>query len=170
MGVAISNQIKLEKKVASLEDVRASKDRDISNTEDYLNKTKVIQYSNFDVTNFEGVDICTICANFIPHYVPDYFFSEKINHACLECKKGSQDIHDPFISFPDPGMPVSLVSHWYPVNIAISSLSSIASMRSHYSALPNPGSSFLSVQETLQEWKLMWDQERQQMKEDCKQS
>ena len=66
-------------------------------------------------------------------------------------------------------MPVSLQSHWLPPSSLSSlGLGSISSLRSHYVTLPNPGSSFVSVKDMLEELKQMMAKERENGK--CVQS
>ena len=76
---------------------------------------------------------------------------------------------DPFSSFPNDGLPSSLVSHWlYPYNVTTTSLVDIPSLRAHYVLTPNPGSSLISMVEVLAEFKVMMDEQRREMRESCK--
>lgn len=107
---------------------------------------------------------CSICSNEIVDYVPDYFCGLIINPACDDCKKAAnlfiedQD-PDPYSSFPDYNLPPSLISHWIPPHSTVSSnLLNLPSLRAHYVHLPNPGSSFLSMDEVFQEFKRLMDE------------
>ena len=57
---------------------------------------------------------CSLCATFIPDYIPEYFFGEAYNPACHACKAMDSlwDPGDPFSAFPSSTQPVSMVSHW----------------------------------------------------------
>ena len=59
---------------------------------------------------------CSICSLPIENYVPDYFMGEKFNPCCQQCNLIADEDYgqDPFASFPDFGLPPSLVSHWIP--------------------------------------------------------
>ena len=135
--------------------------------------TSVEPLNSDHLTNALGVgieEICSICAKPIPHFKPDYFMGEKINPACYDCNMRA-DVNygkDPFSSFPDNGVPYSLVSHWTPATINPSNcIGSISSLRAHYCQLPIP---FVSTAEFLGELREIWAEERRQMREDCKQS
>ena len=94
---------------------------------------------------------------------------ETINPACTQCK--DYDPEDPFVSFPDPGMPASLVTHWTPPYTSPKlGLSSFTSLRAHYILLPNPGDSFVSAAEVLREFKLLMEEERKAYRNECSQS
>ena len=85
-----------------------------------------------------------------------------MNPACNLCKGGDQE-EDPFSSFPEPGIPTSLVSHWNPpYNLIMPSVGFISSLRAHYVAIPNPGGYFVSKEEVLREFR--------RMRDECKQS
>ena len=117
--------------------------------------------------------VCSICARHIENYVPEYFCGETFNPACEKCKADANlDIGhdlDPFSSFPIEGMPISLVSHWIlPYYNATPSLLAIPSLRAHYTMLPNPGSSFISMEEVLAEFKKMMDEQLRELKESFK--
>ena len=56
--------------------------------------------------------ICSICAQNIPDYIPEYFCGEELHPACAQCKKNTFSSSDPFSSFPTSAQPLSLVSHW----------------------------------------------------------
>ena len=121
----------------------------------------------------EDLCLCSLCGIEIRNYVPDYFMGEIINPACNECK--GADVWDPFSSFPDDDIPISLYGHWIPAlpdahNFAHSNISSMPSMRAHYVRIPNPGCSFTAMEDVLQEFRVMWRAQRQEMMNDCKQS
>ena len=117
---------------------------------------------------------CSICACQILNYIPEYFLGEVVNAACELCKMNANLIdgdysEDPFSSFPNDGLPSSLVSHWlYPYNVTTKSLVDIPSLRAHYVLTPNPGSSLISMEEFLAEFKVMMDEQRREMRESCK--
>ena len=95
---------------------------------------------------------------------------EIINPACHRCK-GYGAENDPYASFPDSGMPLSLLSHWSPpYALSTPSLSSIVSLRAHYLMLPNPGESYETAEEVFREFKRIWDEERKAMRNECHQS
>ena len=170
LGRANSNHLRLEKKVAHLQTTESSKPSPMHTLNEStvdLTQERVVEENAVEVAQEE---MCSICGKSISSYVPDYFMGETINPACSQCK-GYDTEEDPFASFPDPGMPVSLVSHWSPPYILHKhSLSSIMSLRSHYVMLPNPGDTFLSTQEVLREWKLLWEEDRKSFRNECKQS
>ena len=113
---------------------------------------------------------CSLCAIKIDDYLPDYFYGEKMNPACSSCKEDADTdglAPDPFKSFPLPGMPISLVTHWIPSStksgLEYRCLSSLHTMRSHYVKLPNPGEKFTAVEDLLQEFRLMLKKQREEM-------
>ena len=170
LGRANSNHLKLEKKLALLQTTEPSKSSHLhalnESTVD-ITEDRVVEENLVDVTHEE---LCSMCAKVISSYVPDYFMGEIINPACLQCS-GYNSEEDPYASFPDPGMPVSLVSHWSPpYTLPKHNLSSIMSLRAHYVMLPNPGDTFVSTQEVLREWKLLWEEDRKSFRNECNQS
>ena len=56
--------------------------------------------------------ICSICAQNIPDYIPEYFCGEELHPACVLCKENTFSSSDPFSNFPTSVQPPSLVSHW----------------------------------------------------------
>ena len=91
-----------------------------------------------DIPSFASKELCSLCAEEIMHYVPDYFLGEKINAACLKCKNDEEE-SNPLSSFPIDGLPSSLVLHWIlPHYEAFTSISYNSTFRSHYVRLPNP--------------------------------
>ena len=122
--------------------------------------------------NFLQEELCSICGKEIPNYIPDYFMGERINPACSQCKVyNTDDDEDPYGSFPESEMPVTLVSHWsQPPTLQKQSMSSFMSLRAHYIKIPNPGDSFMTTKEILREFKMLWDEDRKSMREECKQS
>ena len=107
---------------------------------------------------------CSICSFEIPDYIPEYFLGEKYNPACKSCKSNdsSWDPDDPFSSFPSPSPPVSLVSHWMlpPTENPSQNPSSIPSLVPHCVKFPNPGDTFISVEEALVLLKKMFEEMR----------
>ena len=115
--------------------------------------------------------ICSICGIPIPNFIPEYFWGEPINPACTECNKHEDYLWDPYASFPNSEMPVSLCSHWLPpTSFTSGNTGTISSLRSHYLLLPNPDDSFVTAMGMLEELKLMMAKDREEMKADCKQS
>ena len=120
---------------------------------------------------------CSICSLPIDDYVPDYFMGEKFNPCCLKCNLNADEHYgeDPFASFPDLGLPPSLVNHWIPPNVnSPCSVCLISSIKSHYIQLLNPGDSFMSMDEVLAEFREfrreLFEEQRRAFREDCKQS
>ena len=124
----------------------------------------------------EPINCCSICSLEIACYVPEYFMGETVNPACDRCKREAElfienDSLDPFSSFPDLGVPFSLVTHWIPpLSTTSPNLLSIPSLRAHYVRLPNPGSRFLSTAEVFQEFKALMDEQRNELKDGCRQN
>ena len=113
-------------------------------------------HAHMAVDSFE--EICTLCGQQIQTYIPDHFMGEKINPCCFNCNMTADNEYgqDPFASFPDFGLPSSLVSHWIPPNISsFGSIGMTSSLRAHYTQLPNPGDTFISMQEILEEFREM---------------
>ena len=114
--------------------------------------------------------LCSICAKEIADYKPKYFLGEVFNPACSDCDDSFEGDntgpdHDGCNQFPQcvlrqpypppaPSsyMPTSMVSHWIPeINmnqIVAQNPSSISTLITHCVKLPNPGDSFLSMEET----------------------
>ena len=105
---------------------------------------------------------CSICNFEIPHYIPEYFMGEKYNPACHSCKSNdsSWDPGDPFSSFPSPSQPVYIASHWIlpPTENPSQNPSSITSLIPHCVKFPNPGNSFISIEEALVLLKKMFEE------------
>ena len=124
---------------------------------------------------------CSICAQEIINYKPKYFLGEVFNPACSDCDDsfegddsgpdGDGCTHTPQCVLRQPiapptisSVPASMVAHWIPetnMNNPVSkNPSSITSLITHCVKLPNPGDSFLSMEEILQEiremFKNMW--------------
>ena len=125
------------------------------------------------------LDSCSLCSEAIINYIPEYFLGEVINPACDKCKLDAgllieSGVLDPFSSFPIDEVPPSLLSHWIPPSSSRDSrprsLLYLPSMRAHYVLLPNPGSSLVSMEEVLREFKTMMEKQRQEMRDSCKQS
>ena len=125
--------------------------------------------------------LCSICAKEIVNYKPKYFLGEVFNPACSDCDDSIEGdntgpdydgcSHSPQCvlrqPYPPPAsfsMPTSMVSHWIPQNNMNKTLarnpSSISTLITHCVKLPNPGDSFLSMEEILEEirnmFKNMW--------------
>ena len=118
---------------------------------------------------YSAHDNCSICSIPIDHFIQEYFLGEKINPACSLCKEDCSD--DPFSSFPSSDIPPSLVVHWLPISEdSGGGLGSISSLRAHYVTLPNPGDTFVTTKEVLQEFRAMWEEQRRELRESCHQS
>ena len=66
----------------------------------------------------------------------------------------------------EPNFFFTLVAHWLPPRALIPNpLSSLPSLRAHYVQLPNPGDTFISMEEVFDKLERMMDQRRQDMKE-----
>ena len=165
LGRANSNHIKLEKKLALIEASELEQPRtDLEPTSG--------THTNWKEPSMivSQEEMCSMCTNVIPNYLPDYFMGETINPACHQCK-GYDTENDPFASFPDSGMPLSLLSHWSPPHaLPTLSLSSILSLRAHYALLPDPGESYETAEEVFKELKRIWDEERKALRDECHQS
>lgn len=105
---------------------------------------------------------CTICGDLIYNFQPNYFCGEMCNPACQTCKANdrlwSQD--NPFASFPTSSPPASLVSHWLlpPLEISPQNPGSIPSLVCHCVKLPNPGDTFISMEEVFELMKKLFDE------------
>ena len=118
-------------------------------------------------------DICSICAQPILHYSSDYFMGEKVNPACVDCNVRADENYGkvPFSSYPETGLPYSLVTQWTPPFVNHSSgIGTISSLRTHYLQLADSGDSFTSNEEFFAELRELWAEDRRIMKEECKQS
>ena len=97
---------------------------------------------------------CSLCAEHISNYIPEYFCGEKYNPACERCKANDSSWapDDPFASFPSETLPSSLVSHFilHLPSKPPQNPSSISTLISHCVKLPNPGDRFISVQEAFE--------------------
>ena len=129
-------------------------------------------------TSFDNAagETCSICAMPIKDFIQEYFWGEKINPACSKCKDYSLS-ECPFSSFPNsdwdhtPDIPPSLVSHWLqPSPHVTGNIGTISSLRAHYCQLPNPGDTFVSKEEVLQEFRAMLEDLRKEFQENLKQS
>ena len=166
LGEMTRKHKKLEKKFEVLSEGNVKSDPEIP--EDISCEGK-----DADQVTDEDLTICTLCGVEITNYVPDYFYGEVINPACSTCI--GPVMVDPFSSFPDEGIPPSLACHWIPAlsdycNFTQFNLSSIPSMRAHYARIQDPGCSFSAMEDVLQEFRMIWRAQRQEMINDCKQS
>ena len=96
---------------------------------------------------------CSICSATIDGYIPIYFLGEKFNPACESCKANdsSWNSDDPFSSFAVSSQPVSMVSHWLPLeSYKHQNPSSISSLVTHCVKLPNPGDQFITIEEAME--------------------
>ena len=165
LGDERRERIKLEKK---LENFLNEKEKDQvhqknKKTKNVKNTTEpeLPQYTNLGT-------FCSICAEPVENYQPDYFCGEKYNPACHACKSNDSSWfpNDPFSSFPSDCQPSSLVSHWLlpPQEYVPQNPSSIHSLVSHCAKLPNPGDSFLSIEEVLELMRDMFEEMRRNLK------
>ena len=158
LGKARQNQIKLEKKLELLQNTNIYKETVISEHDSKCSASDVPPSTEVVETT------CSICAIPIPNFIPSYFCGEQINSVCEKCLDSSQ-YDDPFASFSESGMPPSLASHWLPITYLLNqNPGSLSTMRSHCFRLPNPGDSFVTSQEMLEEMRLIWKKEREECK------
>ena len=110
--------------------------------------------------------ICSICAQTIPDYVPEYFCGEELHPACKSCKENEFSSLDPFSSFLTSAQPPSLVSHWLlPQKSSLPrSPSSITSLLSHIVQFPNPGKSIFLIEEAVEIMRAKMDIHHAEMK------
>ena len=106
---------------------------------------------------------------------------ERINPCCIKCNLTADRDYgqDPFASFPETGLSPSLVAHWIAPYVVKPSFSIglSSSLRAHFIQLPNPGDSFISMDEVLAEFRVFrreflqdMEEQRRAFREDCKQS
>jgi len=169
LGKAVKQHKKLEKKFARFESntIQPSSSTPFS-PELTTNITSV--YEEEDTVNENLCNIstancewCSICASVIVDYVPQYFMGEMMNPACSKCNPDASDL---FFSFPEEGMPFSLVSHWLPPYTNVNqSVALIPSFKSHYVLIPKPGDSFISMEEVFYEMKILMERQLKEMLE-----
>ena len=77
---------------------------------------------NSQTSEDKNLVFCSLCAEHISNYIPEYFCGEKYNPACERCKANDSSWapDDPFASFPSETLPSSLVSHFFLHHICIS--------------------------------------------------
>ena len=166
-GKLKSENIKLKKKLDALQQLSYVDRKDPRNEslDSYQSESNLMESTSEDHLS------CSICGVTLFNYVPTYFCGEKVNPSCSKCF--GDDGLDTFFSFPT-GMPISLVSHWIPsleeCEFGKCSLSSITLMKSHYVRIPDPGGSFSAMEDLMQEFRILFNQQRQQISGDCKQS
>ena len=163
MGEERKAKIKLEGKLNDLENIGKS------NTPTTLKKSPTKKASKKKLENVDNNEntFCSICSIRIPGYIPEYFCGDKYIPACLSNKTSdsSWNPEDPFSSFPSPTQPSSLVSHWVlpPKQHPTQNSNSITSLISHCVKFPNPGDSFISMQEALELLKTMFEERLQRL-------
>ena len=162
LGEERKNNIKLSKKLKDMENFIESK----PTTTKKKPTKKNIDSKSDNCKNIEKT-FCSICSAEIRCYIPEYFVGEKFNPACERCKANdsSWDPNDPFLSFPSLSQPVSLVSHWllpYQQN-ETQNPRSIISLLSHCVKFPNPGDTFISMEEALELLKTMFEEMRKSL-------
>ena len=171
LGIANKNHIKLQKKFDRLQtqSLNVNFTQDLPFEVTLPTKERQVENALLDSNTY-----CSICACQIDNYIQEYFYGEMVNPACERCKIeanlfDSDHVKDPFSSFPIDGVPPSLVSHWIsPWPATTKSLLDLPSLKAHYVILPNPGSSFISMEEVLQEFKKMMDEQQRELRESCK--
>ena len=158
LGEERKAKIKLEGKLNDLENIGKSNKATASKK----NPTKKASKKKLENVDNNENTICSICSIRIHGYIPEYFSGDKYSPACLSCKTSdsSWNPEDPFSSFPSPTQPSSLVSHWVlpPKQHPTQNPNSITSLISHCVKFPNPGDSFISMQEALELLKTMFEE------------
>ena len=90
----------------------------------------------------DDLGTCAICAMEMTGYVPEYYHGSIVEPVCetcnLEANLSSDQVFDPFSSFPADGPPVSLVSHWIPPNTDVCKISPSSCFKAHYVLLEKP--------------------------------
>ena len=133
-------------------------------------RSKAVKAKNVETTeeNDSDVPFCSICSLNINNYIPEYFCGERFNPACESCKDrdGFWATDDHFSSFPSSSQPSSLVSHWLLQHETIppQNPSSISSLVSHCVRLPNPGDTFITVEEAINMMRAEMEIRRAEMK------
>ena len=133
-------------------------------------RSKAMKAKNVEITgeNDSDVPFCSICSMKINNYIPEYFYGERFNPACESCKESDSywATDDPFSSFPSSSQPSSLVSHWLlqPKMMPPQNPSSISSLVSHCVRLPNPGDTFITVEEAINMMRAEMEIRRAEMK------
>ena len=129
------------------------------------NKRRKTKNSKVSIIPSEAI-ICSISAQIIPGYTPEYFCGEQIHPACELCKKNSSSSSDPFSSFPASAQPPSLVSHWLlpHTNDVPRNPSSIVSLLPHCVQFTTPGNSSLPITEALEMMSLNMKIQQEEMK------
>ena len=165
--MANSKCIKLEKKIGKLSSDEAA------STKSKRKAEKVLVPK--DITS---EICCTICGIPIVNFTPKYFMGHQINPSCKNCDDTSMfEDGDPFLSFPDSGMPTSLLSHWNPVQNQLvhpePSSMPVSSLASHwiYRKIPEREVKLIPVEYVLEQFALMLEDNRKQrekMLEDLK--
>ena len=162
-GKLKSENIKLKKKLDALPhltyvDRKDSRNESLNSHRSEKVSSTVTKCNLMESTSEDHLS-CSICAVTLFNYVPTYFCGEKVNPSCVKCL--GDDGLDTFFSFPT-GMPTSLVSHWIPSHeeceFGKCSLSSIASMKSHYVRIPDPGGSFSAMEDLMQKFRILFNQ------------
>ena len=104
---------------------------------------------------------CSICANEMFNYKTKYFRGEALNPACTSCDdsfEGEDSGPYPIVNQHLHHMYPSMVSHWvyHTHRKVVQNPSSIPSLISHCAKLPNPGSSFTTMEELKEEIRKMF--------------
>merc|ERR1712179_739489 len=163
LGEERKEKIKLEKELKKVLCANKSGKMDEKKQTNKTGNQKVeSKVSTLQVTNSKIV--CSICAHPIDKFQPEYFCGEMFNPSCQTCKSNDSSWlpDDPFSSFPSDSQPASLVSHWLlPLQQSVpQNPSSIATLLTHCVKLPNPGDSFLSMEEILELMRNLFEEMR----------
>jgi len=102
---------------------------------------------------------CSICSFPIKNFIPKYFMGHQFNPSCKDCDDTSHlEEIDPFLSFPEDGMPSSLLAHWIPYCKQHSS-HAILSLASHW-ILPykkKPEVKLIPVEEVIRQFSILFE-------------
>ena len=168
-GAIATKQLDLERKSSGL-GFRAGNEEGST----YVDDQSVMTLCN-DAMVVDSSEIqCSNCTDTTQKYVSTYFSGNKVSSICSDCFNDDDAQLDCFKSFPDEDMPNSLVSHWIPscfINRnSTCGLSSISSLRSHYSRLPSPGERFTAMEDMMVEFRVLLNAQKQGYKDSCRQS
>ena len=174
LGEERKKTIKVEKKLENVQNDSVARSEKLESSTIQPSPGRVLSSSSSPLLHQTS---CSICAQKIINYKPKYFLGEAFNPACNDCDDSfeganSGPSHDgckhtpqcilrqPFAPPTLSSMPASMVSHWMPETSSTITLSqnpsSIPTLITHCVKLPNPGDSFLSMEEVIQEIKLMF--------------
>ena len=164
LGNEVKEKIRLEKE---LEEILIANENKVNKRSKKKKKKSFEEPVETELALTNSEIFCSICAQPIPNFQPEYFCGERYNPVCKTCKtqdsSWSQD--DPFSSFPSEYQPASLVSHWIPPQPTLpQSPSLIPSFVSHCVKLPDPGDRFLSMEEVVELMRNLFKEMRDNLK------